>query len=280
MQRTDEGRRGRRALKSLLAAPELVAHRRPGPRLLIYHQVGTSIGREMEISSSMFADQIAYLLSEGSIVSLDEALERFGTDGADRLFVITFDDGYADVYDNAFPVLAALRIPFSLYLTTAPIEEQTNGTFKRSGAVPLSWDRVAEMHATGLVTIGNHTHTHPDLRHMAPADVVNELDTSNALIEERLGVRPKHFAYPKGWWSALAEPIVKKRFATAVLGEGPPNTGGTDPLRIHRVAVQKSDGMRFFRRKLSTGLVLEDRLRRILRSYHGPPRTSTIERQP
>ncbi len=62
----------------------------------------------------MFADQIAYLSNEGLIVALDEALERFGTDGADRLFVITFDDGYADVYENAFPLLASERIPFTL----------------------------------------------------------------------------------------------------------------------------------------------------------------------
>jgi hypothetical protein len=35
--------------------------------------------------------------------------------------------------------------------------------------------------------------------------------------------------------------------------------------------VQKSDGMRFFRRKLATGLVLEERLRRVVRGYRGPP---------
>jgi hypothetical protein len=106
---------------------------------------------------------------------------------------------------------------------------------------------------------------------MLPSDVAIELDTSNDIIEERLGVRPKHFAYPKGWWSESAESAVRGRFDSAVLGEGPPNTESTDPLRIHRVAVQKSDGMRFFKRKLATGLVLEERLRRVVRGYRGPP---------
>lgn len=234
----------------------------------------------MEISISMFADHIAYLSSEGSIVTLEEALERFGTEGADRLFVITFDDGYADVFENAFPILAARQIPFTLYLTTDPIEEQTDEPLQHTEAIPLTWDRIAEMHATGLATIGNHTHTHPDLRHISPADVAIELDTSNRIIEEQLGVRPKHFAYPKGWWSASAEPAVEGRFTTAVLGEGPPNTRSTDPLRIHRVAVQKSDGMRFLKRKLSTGLVLEDRLRRVVRGYRGPPHTDIAALQP
>ncbi len=135
------------------------------------------------------------------------------------------------------------------------------------------------MHATGLVTIGNHTHTHPDLRDLAPAAVGIELDTSNRIIEERLGVRPKHFAYPKGWWSASAESAVQGRFTSAVLGEGPPNIGSTNPLRINRVAVQKSDGMRFFRRKLSTGLVLEEKLRRVLRGYQGPPQSDVAASQ-
>lgn len=266
--RTETGRRSRRALKAALAAPELAANRRPGPRILIYHQVGANLGREMEIATGMFATQIDYLETEGSIVSLNDAIARMGTPDDDRLFVLTFDDGYADMHANAFPLLRERSIPFTLYITTLPMDEST---VSQPGASPLTWGQVEEMLESGLATIGAHTHSHPDLRHLSADAVALELDESNSLIQDRLGIEPRDFAYPKGWWSASAELEIRARYATAVLGEGPPNSRVTDPYRLHRVAVQKSDGMRFFKRKLATGLVLEDRLRRIVRSYHGPP---------
>jgi peptidoglycan/xylan/chitin deacetylase (PgdA/CDA1 family) len=248
-----------------------MAHRRPGPRLLIYHQVGTDLGREMEVPTRLFASQIEYLRSTGEVVPLDTALDRIGSPGDDRLYVLTFDDGYADFYEHGYPLLVEHDLPFTLYLTTAPIEDRSR-FFGRPGAVPLNWDQVRDMTSSGLATIGAHTHTHPDLRHLTPEAVARELDTSNRLIGERLGFRPRHFAYPKGWWSPQAEPELRRRYDTAVLGEGPPIVPGTDPMRIHRVAVQKSDGLRFFKRKLDTGLVLEERVRRLIRRYQGPPR--------
>lgn len=266
--RTETGRLTRRALKVALAAPELAAKRRSGPRILIYHQVGTNLGREMEVATETFASQLDHLEAEGSIVPLDDAVSRIGTPGDDRLFVLTFDDGYADMYANAFPLLLEHSVPFTLYVTTLPVEDPS---VSRPGALPLNWEQLEEMSDSGLATVGAHTHTHPDLRFLDPDIVVDELDESNALIHDRLGVEPRHFAYPKGWWSAGAEPEVRKRYATAVLGEGPSNILGTDHCRLHRIAVQKSDGIRFFKRKLATGLVLEDRIRRMVRRYDGPP---------
>lgn len=267
---SSSSRLSRRALKELLSLPELPRTRRPGPRLLIYHQVGTSFGREMELSVATFSDQLRFLEAQGSIVGLDDALHQLGQASDDRRFVITFDDGYADVYENAFPLLRAGRIPFTLYLTTSPME---NASSASDVAEPraLTWDQVAEMQESGLVTIGNHTHTHPDLRGVPPDEIAKEVDTANRLIARRLGIEAAHFAYPKGWWSAQAEQILRGRFSTAVLGEGPAITPADDPLRLHRIAVQKSDGMRYFKRKLSTGLVFEERLRRAVRHYDGPP---------
>lgn len=261
------GRLHRRVLKAALTAPELLAKRRPGPRILIYHQVGANLGREMEISTQTFVQQIGHLEAEGSIVPLEEAVSRIGAPGDDRLFVLTFDDGYADMHTNAFPLLADRKLPFTVYVTTLPIEDPSVG---REGARPLSWESLEEMLASGLATIGAHTHSHPDLRPLGSDAVAAELDRSNSLIHDRLGIEPRHFAYPKGWWSAGAEPEVRKRYSSGVLGEGPPNHFGTDHYQLHRIAVQKSDGMRFFKRKLSTGLVLEDRLRRKIRGYQGP----------
>jgi peptidoglycan/xylan/chitin deacetylase (PgdA/CDA1 family) len=228
----------------------------------------------MEVPADVFQRHLDWLQANGEVVSLEDALVRVREPKSDRLYVLTFDDGYADMYQNAFPLLYERRLPFTLYLTTDPVE---SGTPLADGADPLTWDQVAEMLASGLMTPGSHTHHHLDLRDLGAEAIAEELDTANFLIRDRLGARVRHFAYPWGYWSETAEPLVKERFVTAVLGGGPPVTDATDPHRIHRVPVQRSDGMFFFRRKLKKGMHLEEAARRRVRGYRGvrdkPPAT-------
>jgi peptidoglycan/xylan/chitin deacetylase (PgdA/CDA1 family) len=81
-----------------------------------------------------------------------------------------------------------------MYLATAFLDEQR--AFP-SGAPPMSWAAMADTMATGLVTVGSHTHTHALLDRLPPAQVDEELARSTAAIEDHLGVTPTHFAYPK-----------------------------------------------------------------------------------
>ncbi len=85
-----------------------------------------------------------------------------------------------------------------------------------------------------------------------------------------MGIVPKHFAYPWGYWSPAAHDHVRARYETATLGTGAPVDADTDPLLINRVAVQLSDGVFFFKRKMRRGLRLEDLVRRRLTRYDGP----------
>lgn len=257
----------RSAAKSVFAAADLPYRTRPGPRILIYHQVGSNLGRQMEVTVPAFEFQLRWLMGNGSIVSLQEALDRAGEPDADRLFVLTFDDGYRDLYDTAFPMLAAVTAPFVVYVTTEPVE---SGRPMGGQAEPLTWDQISDMADAGA-TIGSHTHTHPDLRHTPPDVVESELAESDRLIERRLGVRPQHFCYPYGYWSATAEPLVRERYLTATLGGGPAVRPDNDPHRIHRVPIQLSDSRYFFIRKMKSGMVLEEKVRRRLAGYRGTP---------
>lgn len=255
--------------KSAFAAADLLPRDWPGPRILIYHQVGSNIGRQMEVPTDVFIRQLDWLEQNGSVVDLQTAIHRRSEPDAHRLFTLGFDDGYADLYTTAFPLLSARDMPFTLYLTTKPVE--TSQPLTPGGqAEPLTWDQVRAMAASGLLTLGAHTHTHRDLRGVSEADVAEELDVSNRLIEERCGITPRHFAYPKGYWDPIAEVLVAQRYETAALGAGPPVTGATDLHRVHRVAVQKSDGLVFFRKKMKSGMRWEEWTRRRIRRYEGP----------
>lgn len=258
-----------KAAKTAFAAADLLHPVPPGPRILIYHQFDAGLGREMEVSTRAFSAHLDWYQTHGDIVSLEEALTRRTEPDAHRLFVLTLDDGYHDQFARAFPLLLARKLPFTLYLTTDPVEGREALT-PGGRAEPLTWDRVNQMLDSGLMTLGAHTHTHQDLRGLTREETADELDRSNRLIEQRTGVAPRHFAYPKGIWVSQAEPLVRSRYETAVLGAGEPIIAETDIHRLTRVPVQRSDGVWLLKRKAKRGLRLEEHLRRRLRGYEAP----------
>lgn len=253
--------------KTLFAASDLFLPRLRGPRILIYHQVGSGRSHEMDVSVEAFRRQLDWMQSHGEIVSLEEAVKRRGEADSHRLCVVTFDDGYRDVFVNAFPLMAQQRIPFTLYLTSGPIDDP--GRFPTWPGDPLTWDQVRSMIDSGLVTVGAHTHTHADLRYLPREAVVGELDRSNELIAQRADVFPEHFTYPKGYWSACAHDEVRIRYRTATLGSGQSIDDASDIHMLHRVPVQRSDIGPIFDRKMRAGAGTENRLRRRLHGYEG-----------
>jgi len=239
----------------------------PGPRILIYHQVGTNLGREMEVPTDVFAEQLAWLQTHGRIVNLDEAIERRLDPGSHKLFVVTFDDGFKDMYDNAFPFMMEHAIPFTLYLTTRPIETGNPLDPQYPDAVPLTWDQVTNMLESGLVTLGAHTHRHFSLRGASAGEIADDLNLSNNLLRERTGIGPCHFTYPWGWWSETADPLVRELYKSATVGGGPPIGVGCDLFRLSRIPIQRSDSESVFRRRMTSGLRLERAARRSFDRY-------------
>ena len=259
----------RSAAKLLFAGTDLFLESPPGPRILIYHQVGSGLGRQMEVTVPAFSSQMEWLAENRQVVSLESAIERWGEEASSQLVVLTFDDGFLDTYTTAYPRLLRLDFPFTLYLTTDPIE--TGLPFGEvPGAEPLRWEQVSEMVGSGLLTVGAHTHTHPDLRDLTSELARSELDVSDRIIESRLGVKPSHFAYPYGFWAQQADGLVRERYRSAVVGGNSRPDGAPDRAVIHRYPVQLSDGFVFFKRRLKRGMRLEEAVRRQIKGYDGP----------
>jgi peptidoglycan/xylan/chitin deacetylase (PgdA/CDA1 family) len=259
----------RTAAKAAFTMVDRLYQKPPGPRVLIYHQVGSGLGRQMEVTTTQFAWQLDWLEQHHEIVSLDEAVDRWDDPGSEGLVALTFDDGYADTYTTAFPLLEERRIPFMVYLATESIE--TGRALGPPGpADPLNWDQVVDMLGSGLAGVGSHTHRHSDLRNLPAHAIEEELATSDGLIERRLGLRPAHFAYPWGYWSQQAADVVNTRYRTAAIAGTPRPPARLDRFRLHRYPVQLSDGTRFFPARLRGGLRVEELVRRRLKGYSGP----------
>ena len=123
---------------------------------------------------------------------------------------------------------------------------------------------------SGLVTMGAHSYSHADLCGLSKSEVEEELNASDELIEARIGLRPRHLAYPWGYWATLADGPVRRRYDFAVLVGSPRFRPSPDPHRLHRYPFQLSDGFPFFGARLAGGFRLEERLLRALKGYSGP----------
>ena len=219
--------------------------------ILLYHRVGAG-RREIDLPVAQFERQFAALADTGRVVSLEDAIAEEGSGGV----VLTFDDGYRDFHDHVLPRLVRANVPATLFLATGTVD----------GPAGLSWTQVIEAASTGLVTVGAHTHNHVDLSRVDPAVAEGEMTRSKEVIEDRLGLPCRHFAYPWAVGSPTADRLARALFSTAALDAWRTNRRGRiDPYRLGRTPVLRSDGRFFFRLKSSGRLDAEAIVYRSLR---------------
>ncbi len=261
-----------RGLKVTAAAADRVRPPGRGVVFLAYHCVGAGTGLEIDLEPAAFDEQMAALAELGTVVEIDAGLAALAgpaPDGPDPV-VVTFDDGTSDFAEHAAPILERHRIPATLYLATDFVERQVPYAY---GARPLTWAALRDACASGLVTVGSHTHTHAVMDAVDGPTADDELGRSVALIEEHLGRPAEHFAYPKGVaGTPEADAVVRRRFRSAALAVVATNPyGTTDPYRLARSPIQVSDGQRWFEHKVAGGMAFEGTLRHLLnrRRYAG-----------
>jgi peptidoglycan/xylan/chitin deacetylase (PgdA/CDA1 family) len=254
-----------RAVKVAAATMDRFRAPTPGVVVLLYHRVGRRSSSEVDLDAAVFAEQMAFLGDSTDVVRLERALEALVTPPVTERprpsVVVTFDDGTDDFVDVALPILELQRIPVTLYLATAYVDE---GVAFSDGGRPASWSGLKDACATGLVDIGSHTHRHRLLDRLPSVELADELDRSIELIGDRLGRAAADFAYPKAvFGSRDADAAIRRRFRSAAVAGTRANVAGrTDVYRLARSPIQVADAMTFFRRKVSGGMGLEDTMRR------------------
>jgi peptidoglycan/xylan/chitin deacetylase (PgdA/CDA1 family) len=242
---------GRRTLAGSRAGNEIL--------FLLYHSVAGRLGLELDLEPALFTRQMEALAATERVIGYDQAvgilqaaaLQNGAAPG--RRVVLTFDDGYECFYTHVYPLLRRWQLPATLFVTTAFIEERRAYALEGQppAAQPVTWEMLGEMAASGLVTLGAHTHTHPLLVDLSPDRLAAELEQPLALFQQRLGLRPEHFAYPRARWSIDTEAWVARYYRTAAIGSGAAAQAASfHPYRIPRLPVRRSDGWWFFQAKL------------------------------
>lgn len=187
--------------------------------ILMYHSLDTS-GSVVSVSPKDFADQMACLARMGyKGMSLIEALERRDRDGSwpANGVVVTFDDGFANFYECAYPVLMRHKFTATVFLVSGHMGGRNDweAPLPQLGSRPiLSWRQASEMSGAGI-EIGSHTKSHPDLRRLPVEKIEDEIKSSKAEIEHHTGGTVESFAYPFGNFNRETLEIVKRHYRAA-----------------------------------------------------------------
>jgi peptidoglycan/xylan/chitin deacetylase (PgdA/CDA1 family) len=231
----------RKAIKAAMLPLGVLHPRRSGDVVvLLYHRIGEG-GREIDLPADLFEEHLRILTQKDRVLSLDAAL----TDEEGGV-VLTIDDGYRDFDEHVLPLLERYEVPALLYLATGLVAEKDGDTDPDA----LTWPMLERAVATGLVTVGAHTHNHANLAEASEEEAGVEMRMSKELVEQRLGTACRHFAYPWGVGSDGSRRAAGQLFDTAALDSWKTNRrGAIDPQRLGRIPILRSDGTVFFRAK-------------------------------
>ena len=182
--------------------------------ILMYHSISDAPGAT-SIAPEIFGAQMQALAASNlPVVSLDTLMDPAGQAG--RSVVITFDDGFADFDETAWPILRDYNFRPIVYLPSGCIGGAESWTGSNTPPRPLmGWNRVESLAAEG-VHFGAHSITHPDLAALDADALEHEIARSGHDIAARLGQPIRHFAPPYGSASAAVRRCIARHYATSV----------------------------------------------------------------
>ncbi len=221
-------------------------------KVLIYHRIlddpqTCNEERAMCVQTDEFRNQLA-LLERWGFTTITFHDYRLYLEGALNLprkpIILTFDDGYDDIYRNAFPLLQEFGMKAVVFaIADSQIKTNTWDAFNGGPSRPLmNPQQILELHTAGF-EIGSHSLSHPDLSSVSKEIVWEEISRSRMLLEILLNAHVESFAYPYG----LTTESVKRMVADAGYTTGcgvysGPARFGEDPFDIRRILITNGIG--------------------------------------
>ena len=182
--------------------------------ILQYHRFDDVRYPSTSISMELFTQQVEYLVQHHyNVLPLSKVVTALRENKTlpDKTVVITIDDAYQTAYTNAYPLLKKYHLPFTLFVSTLPVEHNSENY--------LTWDEMREMGNNGA-EFANHTYSHQYLVRDSiknpdnAAYVIAEIQKAQEKLEKELGnsvcTAPKMLAYPFGEYDAKLMALVKK----------------------------------------------------------------------
>ena len=224
-------------------------------RILLYHRVADD-DDPLAVRPRRFRDQMNHLASEGfAVVGLLDALDLLDSGTiSPRTVGLTFDDGFADVRDEALPVLAAHGFRATVFVSTGVTDGRLSFPWYERQPPVLAWDEVVRLDREGTLRFEAHTVSHPNLLSVDDATAAAEIANSRNELELRIGRPVSAFAYPAGLFGERERRLVAAAgYSAAVSCEPGTNRPGTDRFALRRRQIDARDTLLDFRAKIGGG---------------------------
>lgn len=186
--------------------------------ILAYHSISNEAG-PTSIPQEIFEGHLRILAEEQyAIIDFPELVEwREGKrELPSRVAILTFDDGFQDFADHAFPAIQSHGWHATVFLPTGCIGKEENWAGANAPARPImSWETVKDLAAKGI-RFGGHCVSHPDLTRLNGDQAEREIRLSIEAIEAMVGSPPGVFAPPYGRSNARIRKIIAKYCHTSV----------------------------------------------------------------
>jgi peptidoglycan/xylan/chitin deacetylase (PgdA/CDA1 family)/protein-L-isoaspartate O-methyltransferase len=212
--------------------------------ILAYHRIAIDGPPDLaryRTSPNAFRDQMRWLRRHGyhAVTSADlvRHLER-GEPWRGRPVILSFDDGYRDFFEAAWPILRAHDFTAEVFLVTDLIGRNADWDAEHGPAAPLmDWPQIQALGAEGI-RFGSHMASHSHMLALSSSDILREAAGSRALIERALGTPCTSIAAPFGEASDRFLRIAQRcGYRLGVTTEPGFAQLGSDPLRLPRLEV-------------------------------------------
>lgn len=171
-----------------------------------------------------------------------------------RYVVLTFDDGFHDFQEYAWPILSGFGFTATVFVPTDFIGNKRK---LFNGRECLAWPEIRELHSHGI-TFGSHTLSHSKLYGLPWNEIWRELLDSRLRLEDELKTPANCFAYPyafpqedRSFILRFRQELIDQGYITAVTTVIGCAQQGSDPLCLKRLPVNGNDDERLLKAKLS-----------------------------
>jgi peptidoglycan/xylan/chitin deacetylase (PgdA/CDA1 family) len=166
--------------------------------ILMYHYISElpphadAYRRDLTVTPDKFEAQLQYLVEEGyHAVTLTDVYQflAVGQPLFEKSVVLSFDDGYRDAYEVAFPLLLDYGFSGTFFVLATPAHFEWEDY--------LTWDQMLEMSDAGM-DIQAHGRDHVDLRGRSWDYLLYQVKGAQEAIDYHTGRLPRFFCYPSG----------------------------------------------------------------------------------
>jgi len=158
--------------------------------VLVYHRVGYTADN-FTVTPERFTADLQTLQQYGycaiSLEQFQSFIDNRNVELPDKPVLITFDDGYLDNYQNAYPILKQRGMVATFFVITDKLWTEDR----------LNPEQIVEMAQNGM-SFGSHTVSHRRLGDLTSTEINDELVMSKGVLESILGRTVTGIAYPQG----------------------------------------------------------------------------------